>query len=66
MTRMEFFRTATEEELISYLCDEHERRISELNDRGEDFSVCKTCPAADTCRIGHTGFKDWLNAEAEL
>lgn len=57
MTNREHLRQMTDEELAEFLCD--------LVPESDEYDDCCMCPATKTCKRGHTGFIDWLKAEAE-
>lgn len=53
MTNLEFIQESpkkTKEDLVNLFCDLFQKD-------------CDNCPATNTCRIGHTGFIDWLEQE---
>lgn len=54
MTNRERLAKMTDEELAEFLCN----LVPESKD-------CAMCLATKTCKGGHTGFIDWLKAEAE-
>ncbi len=53
MTRLEYLQTASKEDIASLLCDLM------------DNTTCGPCQAQEFCRMGHTGFEDWLEEEQE-
>lgn len=54
MTNADRIRRMTDEELVEFLCN------ITTGDAG-----CDDCLAFNDCRLGHTGFEDWLKAESE-
>ena len=56
MTKAEKIRAMTDEELADFLCDIRAHK---------SYGGCECCPADKFCKIGHTGFVDWLKKEVE-
>lgn len=52
MTRAEYIRSLSDDELAGFLCDFNP-------------DTCETCVAADYCYPHHNGMKDWLKEDAE-
>ncbi len=50
MTNREKINRMTNQEMADYLCKN---------------TQCWECPAGKYCSLGHTGYIDWLEAEAE-
>lgn len=50
MTNREKINRMTNQEMADYLCKN---------------TQCWKCPAGKYCSLGHTGYIDWLEAEAE-
>ena len=57
MTRLEWIKQASKEDLAEMLCD--------IVDNSSE-SGCEGCVVTDKCRHGKCGFLDWLNAEARF
>ena len=56
-TNADYLRSISDDELAKILC----AMVSPPNKAVN----CGICIAADYCRMGHTGFIDWLKQEAE-
>lgn len=61
MTRYEYIQSCSLEEMAHILCDILDVCMCEQNIR-----PCDVCLATNDCKVGHNGFKDWLNKEAVL
>lgn len=75
MTREEYIRQASKEDLAQLLCN-----ISQVSadsaivgqmdagnlDKHKIVDVCQYCTATKYCHEGHNGFLDWLDKEAKL
>lgn len=51
MTKLEYIRNCTKEQLVRLLCDV--------------ANACETCTAQELCRNGHNGFLDWLEEDVD-
>lgn len=58
MKNYENIVSMNQEELADFLCTFMNNACAD-----NDLHPCDICPARETCRRGHNGFKDWLNEE---
>lgn len=61
MTRFEYLKNASIEEMAEVLCN-----ISDNTICAEKSGDCEACLANKYCKKGHTGFIDWLSKEVEF
>lgn len=58
-TRFEQIKNMNEEEITRFFCKFTEAvlELAEIDD------LCNYCPASKYCKIGHTGYADWLKED---
>ena len=62
MTNLEKIQKSNTIELEELWCNTIMDTIAEKN----NLSMCDDiCPFSNTCKIGHNGFKEWLNKDAQ-
>lgn len=69
MKRIDLIKGGTAGDIAALLCDLVDEVIYNAGEASADAYFVphhrKTCPAEATCKVGHNGFMDWLQEEAE-
>lgn len=61
MKNIDVFKNGNAEEIADVLCS----MINNMPTNPKDDNNCEICPATNYCKIGHTGFIDWLETEQD-
>ena len=60
-TRFEQIKEMNIKEMTRFLC-----QLLDATFEFTDDNVCDYCPASKFCKIGHTGFENWLSENMEI